>query len=262
LKADKTGEAGSATEENEGATKSDADAANDKPNSEDGTPPPAAEEIEINAILVSDIDWIAPVIFRLREIGANQDMLIDWKFQNVTFVLNILDSLAGDDRYVEIRKRTRPHRILTQVEEATEDFRQSSLTEQTKSNNEAREQIEQAKQDFREKITELEKRTDLDPRAKAQVMELERIRLERVRDVQVDRLEKDRNRKIKQSERELAAKVRGVQDFYKLCAVLLPPIPPILLAFFVFFHRRKAEQEGVDTRRLRFGHGEEEEGRK
>ncbi|MCI0492266.1 MAG: Gldg family protein [Planctomycetes bacterium] len=262
MKDDKTGEAGSATEENEGAPKSDADAANDKPNSEDGAPPPAAEEIEINAILVSDIDWIAPVIFRLREIGANQDMLIDWKFQNVTFVLNILDSLAGDDRYVEIRKRTRPHRILTQVEEATEDFRQSSLTEQTKSNNEAREQIEQARQDFREKITELEKRTDLDPRAKAQVMELERIRLERVRDVQVDRLEKDRNRKIKQSERELAAKVRGVQDFYKLCAVLLPPIPPILLAFFVFFHRRKAEQEGVDTRRLRFGHGEEDEGQK
>jgi ABC-2 type transport system permease protein len=58
---------------------------------------------------------------------------------------------------------------------------------------------------------------------------------------------------VKQSERELGAKIRGVQDFYKLCAVLLPPIPPILLAFFVFFHRRKAEQEGVDTRRLRYG---------
>ena len=60
-------------------------------------------------------------------------------------------------------------------------------------------------------------------------------------------------RRSKQSERELAAKIRGVQDRYKLLAVLLPPIPPILLAFFVFFHRRKAEQEGVDTRRLRFG---------
>jgi hypothetical protein len=34
---------------------------------------------------------------------------------------------------------------------------------------------------------------------------------------------------------------------------LLPIIPPILLAFFVFFHRRKAEQEGVNTNRLRYG---------
>ena len=52
----------------------------------------------IDVVLVSDIDWIAPIIFQLREIGENQD--IQWKFQNVPFVLNILDSLAGDDRFV------------------------------------------------------------------------------------------------------------------------------------------------------------------
>jgi ABC-2 type transport system permease protein len=84
-------------------------------------------------------------------------------------------------------------------------------------------------------------------------MEMQRIESERARDVQITRLEKQRDRQVKQSERELAAKIRGVQNFYKRCAVFLPPIPPILLAFFVFFHRRRAEQEGVDTRRLRYG---------
>ena len=44
----------------------------------------------------------------LREMGQDPDMLIDWKFQNVPFVLNILDSLAGDDRFIDLRKRTRP----------------------------------------------------------------------------------------------------------------------------------------------------------
>ena len=58
---------------------------------------------------------IAPIIFALREMGEKEEMMIDWKFQNVTFVLNILDSLAGDDRFVDIRKRTRPHRILTKI---------------------------------------------------------------------------------------------------------------------------------------------------
>jgi hypothetical protein len=81
--------------------------------------------------------------------------------------------------------------------------------------------------------------------------------LERIRDVKISGLEKDRNRQVKQSERELAALIRGVQDRYKLLAVALPPILPILLAFFVFFHRRKAEQEGVDTRRLRYGRSQE-----
>jgi len=86
----------------------------------------------------------------------------------------------------------------------------------------------------------------------------ERIKLERKRDVQISSLEKQRHHKVKLSDRELAGKIRGVQDWYKLLAVALPPIPPILLAFFVFFHRRKAEQEGVDTRRLRYGKVQEQ----
>jgi ABC-2 type transport system permease protein len=70
-------------------------------------------------------------------------------------------------------------------------------------------------------------------------------------------LEKKRDAKIKQSERELAAEIRGVQDTYKLLAVALPPIPPILLALMVFFHRRKSEQEGVAASRLRYGKAKE-----
>jgi ABC-type uncharacterized transport system involved in gliding motility auxiliary subunit/ABC-type transport system involved in multi-copper enzyme maturation permease subunit len=228
-------------------------AAAGKDESDDAPEAKAPPEHEINVVLVADIDWIASVMFQLREIGENQDLLIDWKFQNVTFALNILDELAGDDRFIDIRKRTRPHRILTKIEEATDEYRQNSLKEQTDFINDARQNIEKARDEFRNKIAELENRTDLDPRAKAQVIERERIRLERIRDVKIAKMEHDRDRQVKDSERELAAKIRGVQDWYKFCAVALPPIPPILLAFFVFFYRRKAEREGIDTRRLRYG---------
>jgi ABC-2 type transport system permease protein len=217
-----------------------------------------AKQTAINAVLVADIDWIAPIIFMIRERGQDADFIIDWKFQNVAFVLNILDSLASDDRFIDLRKRTRSHRILTKVEEATEEFRQASLEEQTKFVNDARQQIEVAQKEFSDKMNELRDRDDLDPRVLAQLVEREQIRLERIRDVKISALEKDRGRRVKQSERELAAQIRGVQDRYKLLAVLLPPIPPVLLAFFVFFHRRKAEQEGVDARRLRYGKAPEE----
>ena len=218
----------------------------------------APEKTKINVVLVADIDWIAPIIFRLREMGQDPDSIIDFKFQNVAFVLNILDELAGDDRFIDLRKRTRSHRILEKVEEATEEQRKESLDEQNTFVNEARQQIEAAQDEFRKKMADLEKREDLDPRVKEQMMERERIRLERVRDVRIASFEKDRNSKVKQNERELASKIRGVQDRYKLLAVLLPPILPIVLAFFVFFNRRKAEQEGVDTRRLRYGKGRDQ----
>jgi len=240
-----------ATKSDEHATESEtADAATEPQEQE---PRGGPKESEINVVLVSDIDWIAPIIFRLREMGQNEDMLIDWKFQNVPFVLNILDSLAGDDRFIDIRKRTRSHRILTKVEEATEEYRTKSLAEQHKFIADASREIEAVRQTFREKIAALENQPDLDPRMKAQVIEMQRIEFDRQQNVQIARLEKERDKQIKQSERELALKIRGVQDFYKLCAVVLPPIPPILLAFFVYFHRRRAEQEGVDVRRLRYG---------
>jgi ABC-2 type transport system permease protein len=38
---------------------------------------------------------------------------------------------------------------------------------------------------------------------------------------------------------------------YKLWAVILPPIPPLLVAFVVFMRRRLREREGVTRARLR-----------
>src|SRR4029079_55462 len=64
-----------------------------KATEEDALVGKAPEKTKIDAVLVADIDWIAPIIFRLREMGQDPDSLIDFKFQNVAFVLNILDEL-------------------------------------------------------------------------------------------------------------------------------------------------------------------------
>jgi len=42
-----------------------------------------------------------------------------------------------------------------------------------------------------------------------------------------------------------------VQSGNKLCAILLPPILPLLLALIVLIVRRVREQEGVSRDRLR-----------
>jgi ABC-2 type transport system permease protein len=229
------------------------DADKSKAEADDALAGKAPDKAKLNVVLVADIDWIAPIIFRLREMGEDPDSIIDFRFQNVAFVLNILDSLADDELFVDLRKRTLSHRILTNIEEATEDQRTAALVERDKFLNDARQQIEAAQNEFRKKMDDLQNRKDLPAPVLDQLVERERIRLERLRDVQIASLESKRNTEVKKSERELAAKIRGVQDRYKLLAVLLPPILPILLAFFVYFHRRKAEQEGVDTRRLRYG---------
>jgi ABC-2 type transport system permease protein len=208
---------------------------------------------DLNVVLVADIDWIAPIIFELRERGDEEDMPVDWQFQNVTFVLNILDSLAGDDRYIDIRKRTRPHRILTKIDKATEKSRTDTMKDQQKFIEEAKQEVEAARKRYEDTLADVERNAKgMDPRIIERYLEEARMTEQRKMNVQITAMNNTRNSKIKKSERDLALEIRGVQDLYKFLAVVVPPLPPLLLALAVFFHRRKAEQEGVDARRLRF----------
>src|SRR5690606_20987848 len=83
----------------------------------------AAEPAEINVVVVSDIDVLYSAFFALRSRGSDPDAEVNLSLDNVTFILNVLDSLADDDRFIEIRKRRPEHRTLTRVEAETEGAR-------------------------------------------------------------------------------------------------------------------------------------------
>jgi ABC-2 type transport system permease protein len=208
-------------------------------------------ESAVNVVLVSDIDCLASAFFFVRAQGEVEDAGISWNFDNVTFVLNILDELAGDERFIEIRKRRRQHRALVKLDEQTEQARQQATNERQVFMKEFNKTREDEQKKFDERIAGIEKRTDLDRRMKAINVEMARRDGQRRLDVRVAALQQERDRKIDSIDRNLALEVRKVQDWYKLLAVLIPPIPPLLLAFFVFFHRRQAEREGVDKSRFR-----------
>lgn len=210
------------------------------------------EPVKFNAVVVADIDCLSDQFFDLRRAGED-DMVVKWRIQNVAFVLNALDSLAGDDRFIELRKRAKNYRTLEQIEQQTADYRAASQKQQEKFQADAKAQIEEAGRSFEKAIATIESRTDLSPIEKQLLLEETRIRESRKRDVKIKRLEDERDTQVRQNERELAAKIRGVQGSYKMAAVLVPPILPILLAAWVFFHRRQQEKEGVAQSRLRYG---------
>jgi ABC-2 type transport system permease protein len=51
--------------------------------------------------------------------------------------------------------------------------------------------------------------------------------------------------------REAENAIQKIQRGYKVTAVLLPPIPPLILGLIVFTRRRLREREGVSKARLR-----------
>ncbi len=59
------------------------------------------------------------------------------------------------------------------------------------------------------------------------------------------------DRTLEQINNKQDAKIQDMKNWYKLLALLVPPIPLLLVAAAVFFHRRSKEREGVSSQRLR-----------
>ena len=76
--------------------------------------PEKAPDTNVNVVLVADIDMLTDEFFNLREQGEMPGMGMTFDFDNMTFVLNAIDALAGEDRFLELRKRRPKHRTLTQ----------------------------------------------------------------------------------------------------------------------------------------------------
>ena len=103
-------------------------------------------------------------------------------------------------------------------------------------------------------MDKLQREGNTDPRVLQQKMIELSLKLqveERRKETRIEQSRREAQQKIDEANRELTSAVRGVQDDYKLWSVILPPVPPLLVAFFVFFHRRTKEREGVSKARLR-----------
>lgn len=206
---------------------------------------------EIDVVLVADIDVLYSAFFALRARGNDPNAMVNLDLDNVTFVLNTLDELAGDDRFIDIRKRRPVHRTLSQIDAWTKDARERAddLREQYRTEFQKGVDEEQKKLDSR--VAEIEKQTEMDPMQKMIEVQTARRVGEKRLDTRRKQLEQSRDREIETVDRGLEIKVGAVQDRVKRVAVLLPIIPPLLLGLLVFFQRRSREREGVSRERLR-----------
>ena len=214
-------------------------------------PGASADPVDIDVVLVADIDVLYSAFFALRSRGSDPDAEVNLSLDNVTFVLNVLDTLAGDDRYVDIRKRRPIHRTLTRVESETEGARTEADAKRKQFMDEVDKSRDSEQKKLDERIAELQKRTDLDPQQLLIEVDTARTTGEKRLEARTEQLRQQRDQEIQQIERNLELTVRRTQDRYKLLAVLLPPIPPLVVAVVFYFNRRSREHEGVAKSRLR-----------
>lgn len=236
--------------------------------SSDGEAGAATEEAPastrpIKAVYVADVDYMHPFFSENRK-RPEQFEDLDLRVQNITFVLNVIDVLAGEEDYPTIRSHEPQHISLRTFEEQAEFYRQEAFESQKKSQEDfnkekqaAEEEMQKKMADFREKIekmnsdgiaTDEERRQLLDMQTKLQVQEaIEQRKLQ----VKTQQFEIKRDEQIKDSQRRSENSILKLQNYYKMLAIFLPPIPPLIVGAGVFVSRRVREREGISKSRLR-----------
>ena len=204
-----------------------------------------------NLIVVSDIDLFGDTFFSLHNQGGDVDGdgLDDVRFDNVTFLLNAVDTLAGDDRFLELRRRQPAYRRLDRVDDLTRFARAERQSQMEAASGEADAQIAEAQKALTERVEEIRNREGLDENTKAimakSAEEAENRRLQ----AKQEKIEREKARAVARIETEHARREDEVRNGIRLAAVLIPPLPPLIFGGLLFARKRRREQDNIPEAR-------------
>jgi len=197
------------------------------------------------AIVIADIDLMGEQFFELRRRGIE-----NLNFDNVTFLLNAVDQLAGDSSFIALRKRRPRHRTLEAVEARTRAYEARRLEETRQAEAIADQRLKEAQARLDRAVKQIEARPDLDEQARqimiANVQSVENRRLQVAR----ANIDDEKQRQIESSRADMEGSIRGIQNTIKLLAVALPPIPAFVVFLVVSLGRLRRERIGVPVDRL------------
>ena len=214
----------------------------------------------VHVIYTADIDCLASVFVELRA-NPNNEMFGDvtFNFENVSYVLNAIDRLSGDDRFLAIRTRKFSHPTLRAVEMQTEDASAKTQEEIRRYRAELKEKSEQIDKErdeaikkVRDELEKAQKGSDYNRiNALMQQLTLDEESRKKKAENEKKTIEREILQNINEIQRRNEQEVQRIQNTFKAWALLLPLVPPLLLGLVVFARRRVKEREGISKERMR-----------
>ncbi len=200
----------------------------------------------LKVIFVADADIISNQLFALEASQQLQNLRID----NIKFVLNCVDVLAGETSYIDLRKRRAQLRNLTVIQEVSNKLREDQTKERGLAESEAKEQFEKAQKRLDDAVAEIEKDTSLSPIQRAQKIQIVRETEQRKSDVARATIEREKRQKMERIEAKTKRQIRAYEDQIRWWCIVLPPIPAVILGIIVLSSRINAEYRNVEADRL------------
>ncbi len=200
---------------------------------------------EVDVIVVADLDLVSDQFYSVR----SQADELNFDFDNIEFVLNAIDVLAGDEAFISLRTRRPKFRTLSKLTEEArslqEDLQQVRLASQRETQQRIAEEVEALQQ----RLDEIQSEgNDLFSIIEGSIVEQAEIQ----RRIEVTRanIEQEERQQIRQAELETEKRIEQIQNGVRAMAVTLPPMPALILGMFVFVWRISRENRGANVKRL------------
>lgn len=201
---------------------------------------------KVDAIYVADVDIVSDALFNVV-----QSEMHGLKLDNVKFILNCVDVLAGDKSYVELRKRRPQHRALKEIQRQADEYRREAVKEQELAEEETRKEKDKLQAELDSDIEKIRKDDSLTRIEKEQRMQMAEQRRQRELDVRQASIDREKQEKIQKLKAREQRQIRQMEDGIRLKAVLFPPLPAIALGLVVYILRLMAEQSTIEENRRR-----------
>ena len=201
---------------------------------------------KVNVIYIADTDVVSDFFFHLRE---TKQFRLD--LDNVTFILNAVDQLAGDMATIDLRNRRPQHRTLASIERQTAVFVEDANQVRKAAAEEAKEALTKTKKRLEEKVESIKNDESLDEETKFQKLLIAQKELQRRLEVEEANINQAKEKRIDASKTKMDRQTRQVKDRYYTLALLAAPIPAIMLGLIVLLMRIMNEQKDITpTRRV------------
>lgn len=201
---------------------------------------------KIDAIYVADVDIVSDALFNVVQ-GEMHGLKLD----NVKFILNCVDTLSGDDSYVELRKRRPQHRALSEIQRQADEYRRLAQKERDTAETEAEDAVKKLQTELDAEIEKIEKDENLTRIEKEQRKQIAEERKQRELDVRQANITREKQETLEKLKAREQRQIRALEDRIRWLAVILPPLPSVLLGIAFFCLRLMAEQSTVEVARRR-----------
>lgn len=206
---------------------------------------PDVDGKQTDVILVADLDMFSNDFFQIRRSATDANM----RFDNVTFVLNCIDSLVGDDSLIALRKRSPVLRTLETVEDAQRDFEMSWINEKEKAEEKAQGELDQAQERFNAAVAKVRDNPELDAQAKEIQIQTIQDNENRKLEIAKEQIEEGKQEVIDQARHLRDQQKLGLYNGYRWSMMLIAPLPALLMGFLTWGRRRARERAIVPDNR-------------